>query len=190
MDKDLEFLYDCSNEQLVKLADMLRYDNDGKPLLGQTLSTRRDYSLNYPHSMKEAIPDIVAELLKYGDLLAKYSGGLFSGKCGSYRKLLECICSQCSVNYNDFNSIEELEDLLAKKVIRVSPDSLTDEDLKQLQEKRFRRGDFNTFLAGFLSGNVLLLDDLIKPSYRITLPCLLTIAYYRSQIKQSMETES
>ena len=42
-DKDLEFLEECSNEDLKVLADLLVYDKDNNPRYSETLSRTRLY---------------------------------------------------------------------------------------------------------------------------------------------------
>ena len=59
MDKDLEFLSKCSNEQLQTLADAIAFDEKEQKRSHETLTTRKNYILYYPNDMRKLIPDIV-----------------------------------------------------------------------------------------------------------------------------------
>ena len=63
MDNDLEFLNECTNEQLKNLADMLVYNEKGQKRTGEKLSTRREYADAYPAFVaraKESLGDGIA----------------------------------------------------------------------------------------------------------------------------------
>ena len=51
-DKDLEFLEECSNEDLKVLADLLVYDKDDNPRYSETLSRTRLYKESYPNQLQ------------------------------------------------------------------------------------------------------------------------------------------
>lgn len=65
-DADLQFLYECSNEQLQLLADFMVYGKDGKKRITEELSNSASYKKNYPNNMKELIPDMIRELQLFG----------------------------------------------------------------------------------------------------------------------------
>ena len=44
-DKDLDFLYQCSNEQLKLLADFMLYDKDGKLRWAEEISSTQAFKL-------------------------------------------------------------------------------------------------------------------------------------------------
>ena len=52
-DKDLEFLEECSNEDLKVLADLLVYDKDNNPRYSETLSRTRLYKESYPNQFRK-----------------------------------------------------------------------------------------------------------------------------------------
>lgn len=65
-DKDLDFLYQCSNEQLKLLADFMLYDKDGKLRWTEEISSTQAFKLYYPHEMVKLVPTLIDELQKFG----------------------------------------------------------------------------------------------------------------------------
>ena len=102
MDKDLEFLNGCSNEQLQMLADSIAFDDQGRQRSHETLTTRKNYKLYYPNEMKKLLPDIVDELSLYGGNSIR---NRIVGHGASYRDILEDVCDKYKVKYNSFNRI-------------------------------------------------------------------------------------
>ena len=62
-DKDLEFLEECSNEDLKVLADLLVYDKDNNPRYSETLSRTRLYKELYPNQLQKAWTEIALSLI-------------------------------------------------------------------------------------------------------------------------------
>lgn len=230
MDKDLEFLNECTNEQLKNLADMLVYNEKGQKRTGEKLSTRKEYADSYSNGMNKLIPDIVDELQRYG-------GNKMLNTRPNYRKILEDICDQYKIKYNDFNTVEEVEGYLLRKLLLTSVDNMSEEDVQQISKDiksketlkailstgklaspvilkmttvmvygilqkmginmaaaivgRFMVGRVFAFLAGpvgWVLGGVWMAYDLLGHSYKVTVPCVITIAYYRI-INQRTEEE-
>lgn len=234
MDKDLEFLKDCSNEQLQMLADIIAFNDKGQKRSHETLTTRRNYVLYYPHDMKHLIPDICDELSLYGgnSILNK-----FRGHGASYRRILEDVCDKYKVKYNDFNSVDEVENFLLRKVLLVAAEDLNQDDIKHISEKIDSKEDLKNLITagqiaspivlrmitaivykmlskfgarmaaslvvgfagsrlfawltgplGWVIGTLWTTYDLLGPSYKVTVPSTLLIAYYRI-ISQKSEEE-
>lgn len=230
MDKDLDFLNECTNEQLKNLADMLVYNEKGQKRTGEKLSTRKEYSDLYSNAMNKLVPDIVDELQRYG-------GNKMLNTRPNYRKILEDICDQYKIKYNDFNTVEEVESYLLRKLLLISVDNMSEEDVQQISKDiksketlkailstgklaspvilkmttvmvygilqkmginmaativgRFMVGRVYAFLAGpvgWVLGGVWMAYDLLGHSYKVTVPCVITIAYYRI-INQRTEEE-
>lgn len=230
MDKDLDFLNKCTNEQLKNLADMLVYNEKGQKRTGEKLSTRKEYADSYPNAMNMLVPDIVDELQRYG-------GNKMLNTRPNYRKILEDICDQYKIKYNDFNTVEEVEGYLLRKLLLTSVDNMSEEDVQQISKDiksketlkailstgklaspvilkmttvmvygilqkmginmaaaivgRFMVGRVFAFLAGpvgWVLGGVWMMYDLLGHSYKVTVPCVITIAYYRI-INQRTEEE-
>ncbi len=129
VDKDLDFLSECSNEQLQLLADFILYDKDGKKRYTEQLSTLDDFEDNYPDNIIGLLPNIIDELQRFG-------GNTFlnivrhHGVC--YRDILEDVCKKLKVNYNKNNSTELLEQYMLQKFLIMSVDKMTEEDARHL----------------------------------------------------------
>lgn len=234
MDKDLEFLNECTNDQLRNIADLLVYNEKGQKRNDDTLSSRKSYSTYYPNEIKKIVPDIVDELQRYGGnkiLNALRGHGI------QYRNILEDICDQYKIKYNEFNTIEEVEGFLLRKLLITSVENMTMDDIQSISTEikskealkdllstgklssplilkmttmmvygilqkmgimmanaivgRFMFGRAFAFLAGpigWVLGGAWMAYDLLGHSYKVTVPCVITIAYYRI-INQRTEIE-
>jgi uncharacterized protein YaaW (UPF0174 family) len=225
MDKDLEFLNGCSNEQLQMLADSIAFDDKGKQRPHESLTTRKNYKLHYPNEMKKLLPDIVDELSLYGGNSIR---NRIVGHGASYRNILEDVCDKYKVKYNDFNSVDEIEGFLLKKVLLVAAEDMSTEDVKHISERLNTKEDLNNVIragkiaspiiirmttvlvyrmfsrlgakvaarfivrfagsrlfailtgpTGWVIGGLWTAYDLLGPSYKVTVPCTILIAYYR-----------
>lgn len=74
-DKDLEFLEECSNEDLKVLADLLVYDKDNNPRYSETLSRTRLYKESYPNQLQKAWTEIAHEFQLYAGIVLLTSFG-------------------------------------------------------------------------------------------------------------------
>ena len=234
MDKDLEFLNGCSNEQLQMLADSIAFDDQGRQRSHETLTTRKNYKLYYPNEMKKLLPDIVDELSLYGGNSIR---NRIVGHGASYREILEDVCDKYKVKYNSFNSVEEIEGFLLKKVLLVAAEDMSTEDVKHISEQLNSKEDLNKLISagkiaspiilrmttilvykmfskigarvaarfiarfagsrlfailtgptGWVIGGLWTAYDLLGPSYKVTVPCVILIAYYRI-LSQKTEEE-
>lgn len=222
IDKDLEFLSECSNDKLLVLTDYLVFDKDGKKRLTESLSNTKEFTRNYPDNLKEILPQVIDEFQHFGgnslmNLIRKHGV--------NYRTILEDVCDRYKVNYNKSNSTEQLETYLLQKVLITAVDKMSDEDLSHINAKydkeQLRQAilDGNAMAPAFLGMATLLISQLSKaaavkiaavlaggalarivafanpilavfaaawqvndflgPAYRVTVPFVLTIAYYR-----------
>ena len=130
-DKNLKFLSECSNEQLLLLTDFLIYDKDGKKRYTEGLSNAKGFEGNYPNNIKSLLPNVIDELQRYG---GNTIANLWRGHGVTYREILEDVCKKLSVNYNKNNSTELLEQYLLQKFLIMSVDKMTEEDAKHLGE--------------------------------------------------------
>lgn len=131
-DKDLDFLYECSNEQLKLFADFMLYDTDGKLRITEEISSTRGFKDFYPHQMVKLLPALIDELQKFGGntILNKIRGhGV------PYREILIQVCKQLKVSYHDVASTELIEHYMLQKLIIMSIDKMTEEDVHQLSAK-------------------------------------------------------
>ena len=233
MDKDLEFLKKCSNEQLQMLADRIAYNDKGQTRYNETLTNRRSYVLYYPNNMKELLPDIIDEMSLYaGNTITN----VFRGSHVSYRSMLEDVCDTYKVKYNDFNSTEEIEEFFLRKVLLVAADDMNMEDIKHISNTLNSKEDIKNMITtakiaspillrmitviiykmlskfgfklaaevvvgfagsrlfawvtgpvGWVLGTLWTTYDLLGPSYKVTVPCALLIAYYRIVTQKTEE---
>ncbi len=127
MDSNLEFLNECSNEQLKTLVDILVFDKDGKKRVTESLSSTKAFAECYPNNLKPLIPEIINEFQLYGgnSIMNKLRGhGV------EYREILEDVCNRLKVNFNKSTPTELLEGELLKKVAISVVDEMTDEQIK------------------------------------------------------------
>ena len=128
-DKDLEFLEECSNEDLKVLADLLVYDKDNNPRYSETLSRTRLYKESYPSQLQKAWTEIAHEFQLYGgDSFANF----FRGYGVPYREILMDVCDKKKVNYNKNSSTERIEMYLIQKLMDDVLEEMDDEQLQEL----------------------------------------------------------
>lgn len=132
VDKDLDFLYQCSNEQLKLLADFILYDKDGKLRYTEGISTTSAFKEYYPNQMVKLVPVIIDDLQKFG---GNAFFNLVRGHGVPYREILTKVCNQLGVPYNDNASTELIEHYLLQKFLVMSVEKMTEEDVHHLSEK-------------------------------------------------------
>lgn len=223
-DKDLDFLYQCSNEQLKLLADFMLYDKDGKLRWTEEISSTQAFKLYYPHEIVKLVPTLIDELQKFG---GNTLFNMFRGHGVSYREILTSVCKQLKVSYHKDASTELIEHYMLQKFLIMSVEKMTEEDVHHLSEKLSKEAlkdqigllkagsplfiKFTTILvakmaakyglkqaaglvAKFMGGRafavlagpigwvlslVWVAFDIAGPSYRVMIPCTITIAYLR-----------
>lgn len=146
-DKDLMFLYNCSNDNLKLLANAIIYDKDGKKRWSSKGVANEEFDKAYNNNdIKSLLPIIIDELQRYG-------GNSFLNICRghgvSYKEILIKVCKQYNVNFNKDASTELLERFLLQKILLISAEKMTDEDVRHL-------GDINTRSKDLLLKNITL----------------------------------
>ncbi|ACL31990.1 DUF3944 domain-containing protein [Glaesserella parasuis] len=131
-DVDLEFLAQCTNEDLQPLVDILTKDKDGKKRYTEGLTSSRVYKVFYPdHNLYWK--EIAEEIQKFG---ANTIATLFRlGKGVSYKTILIEVCEKMKVNFNKESSTELIEKHLLDKVLTSAIEELSEDDLKKLAEE-------------------------------------------------------
>ena len=84
-DKDLMFLYNCSNDNLKLLVDILAYDKNGEARLTEELTTNEDFKKSYPNNIKAILPLVINKLQCLG---GKTILNMFRGHVDHKRKKL------------------------------------------------------------------------------------------------------
>jgi uncharacterized protein YaaW (UPF0174 family) len=131
-DKDLQFMNNCTSEDLGILVAILTADKDGDVRLTEELTTNDRY--------KEFSPDhhkywdlIAAELQCFG---ANSFMTMFRGGEGVlYKEVLTDACDKMKVNYNSNASVEAIEMNLLMKVLTDSMENMTPDQLRDISEE-------------------------------------------------------
>lgn len=131
-DKDLDFLYQCSNDNLKLLADFMLYDKDGKLRWTEEISSMQAFKLYYPNEMAKLVPILIAELQKFG---GNTFFNMFRGHGVPYREILTAVCKQLKVSYHKEASTELIEHYMLQKFLIMSVEKMTEEDVHHLSEK-------------------------------------------------------
>lgn len=128
-DKDLEFLKECSHEDLDNLVHLLIYDKDGKKRISEKLSTSEAYKKHYPKHLLY-YQEVISEFQCYGG--NTIANTLRGGKGVPYREILEDVCTNNKIKYDKTIDTESLEKLLMLTVIEHSLEKMNDEQRKEL----------------------------------------------------------
>lgn len=120
-DEDLNFLRQCSADDLDPLVRYLTADKDGSPRLTESLTKSDRYKECHP--AHEYYWDLIAaELQTFG---ANSIVTLFRGGEGVlYRKILTDVCDKMKVNYNPRSAVELIEQNLLMKLLTDSLDRM------------------------------------------------------------------
>ncbi|EAA2980389.1 hypothetical protein DNY73_01770 [Salmonella enterica subsp. diarizonae] len=149
-DADLEFLSQCSDEDLNDLVQCLIYDKDGKIRLTEELSTTAAYKQFSPkHSMYWK--EIAAEIQCFGG--NTFATIVRGGKGVLYKEVLCDVCDKLKVNYNKKSSVDLIESNLLMKILTKAIESMSQDEIKELGEsvgiKNVAGLTSKTLLAGF-----------------------------------------
>lgn len=128
-DKDLQFLSQCTNEELNDLVYCLTHDKDGKTRWTEELTTTSAYKAYYPkHSLYWQ--EIAAEIQCFGgNTIATLFRG---GKGVLYREVLIDVCSKLKVNFNKNSSTAAIENNLLMKIVTDALESMSQEEIAAL----------------------------------------------------------
>lgn len=138
VDPDLEFLSQCSNEDLALLADSLIYKDakhkkEDSPRMTATLYLDDGWKANYPNNMRALWQPIAEELQKFGG----HSGvnWLFRANQGvPYREILIDVCKLQKVENVDFkkDSIITIENAFLQKTVELAIEKMSESERKEL----------------------------------------------------------
>ncbi len=149
-DADLEFLSQCSDEDLNDLVQCLIYDKDGKIRLTEELSTTAAYKQFSPkHNMYWK--EIAAEIQCFGG--NTFATIVRGGKGVLYKEVLCDVCDKLKVNYNKKSSVDLIESNLLMNILTKAIESMSQDEIKELGEsvgvKNVAGLTSKTLLAGF-----------------------------------------
>jgi uncharacterized protein YaaW (UPF0174 family) len=136
IDKDLEFLQNCSDKDLDNLVNYLVYDTDKEKRYTQELTKKENYIKYYPKH-KKYLNDIIHELQCYGGNTIVNS----IRSCGvSYREIVEDICKKYDLEFSKNDNIEVLEDKILGKILEDSIDRMNDKQRRELLKDIDKKG--------------------------------------------------
>lgn len=128
-DDDLEFLSQCTDEQLDDLVYLLTYDKDGKARWTEELTSTTAYQRHHPHHSRYW-EEIAAEIQCFG---ANTFATLFRGGKGVlYKEVLCDACDKLKVNYNATSDAATIEQNMLMKLLEQAIDSMTPEQIDEL----------------------------------------------------------
>lgn len=131
-DKDLEFLKDCSNDELEVLIEYLIKNKDGKKRIQQSLTTKPLYKKYYPNHQKYW-RNIVEELQLYG---ANSIASVFRGNQGVlYREILTDVAKKVKCDFIEGDEINVIEKALILQMLSNSIDGMSEEELEGLVDQ-------------------------------------------------------
>lgn len=133
IDKDLEFLLSCNNEDLRILCDILTFTNDGKYRLTEKLTKTDAYLINYPDHMTGMVDKIAEEILRCGS--NSVSTLLRSGLPDTYEDVLRRVCKILHVDISKERSAAGMEQRLLEKTFQITMERMTERELRELAEK-------------------------------------------------------
>lgn len=236
-DPDLDFLRNCSSDDLDILVNILAKDKDGDPRIAQFITIDERYKTHNP------------DHARYWDLIASelqcFGGNSFANLCRGgdgvlYREILVDVCDKIGVNYNTDASVEMIERNLMMKIMTDSMEKMSPEELKEVVKGMdLKTTDFskqaalaalqigirssgfiayqvsvivanavarqvagrglslaaNATLArsiavfagpiGWVLSGLWALYDVAGPAYRVTMPCVIQVAFLRLKVKNS-----
>ena len=234
-DANLEFLKDCTTEDLDVLVSILTKDKGGIARITEEL-TLSDKFKKFSPDHKQYWDLIAAEIQCYGaNSLATMLRG---GEGVLYKEVLTDACDKMKVNYNAAASVEIIEMNLLMKILTDSMEKMTTEELRNIvEDMELKVTDFSkvavvaalqsvigfsgfaaykvaaivahavakavvgrglAFAAGaglmrtmgifagpigWVLTGLWTMFDVAGPAYRITMPCVVQVAFLRAKLK-------
>ena len=111
-DADLEFLGECTDEQLKNLAEVLIYDKDGEKRITEFITISDEYK-TYGERYSRYWKLIAEELQQFG---GNSFANFFRGNGVKYDKILNDVLDKIKVSYDKSSHIISREDVLIEKI--------------------------------------------------------------------------
>lgn len=129
MDANLEFLKNCTTQDLRILVDYLVRDKDGDTRWTESMTSTVEYRKYYPDDLPQMVELIDKEFREYGgNSLANF----FRGEGPSYKEVLCDVCDKMDVNYNKNSEVAYIEMEMLKKILLKSAEKMNEEELKEM----------------------------------------------------------
>lgn len=130
-DPDLDFLGQCSSEELADLVYLLTFDKDNKARLTEQLSSNGKYKRHYPDH-KMYWEEIAEEVQRFGGNTISNFARL--GKGVLYREILCDVCDKVKAKYDKESETIKIEQDLMLNLLEASLDKMSPEELKAVQK--------------------------------------------------------
>ena len=127
-DADLEFLGECTDEQLRNLAEVLIYDKDGEKRFTESITTSDEYK-TYGRRYSKYWKLIAGELQEFG---GNSFANLFRGNGVKYDEVLSDVLDKIKVSYNKSSHIINKEDALIEKIFSDMLEDMPEEKKMEL----------------------------------------------------------
>lgn len=126
---NLNFIRNCSNEDLKILVDYITKDEKGKTRYTECLTSKECYKRNYPDNIAAFSDEIINELSRFGGNTLM---NIIRGEGVSYKQLLCDVCDKMKVNYNKKSSVEVIENNFLQTILINSLEDMSHDDMKAL----------------------------------------------------------
>lgn len=133
IDKDLEFLSGCRNEELKKLCDILTFNKMGLYRISEHLTDTDEYIRHYPHEMDQMAGAIANELLCDGTNSIVMAWN--SGQPDSYDDVLWRVCKCMKADVSREDSVVAKEHGLLLKLCSDAISQMSEEELREIADK-------------------------------------------------------
>ena len=127
-DADLEFLGECTDEELRNLAEVLIYDKDGETRFTESITNSDDYK-RYGTKYSKYWKVIAGELQEFG---GNSFANLFRGNGVKYDEVLSDVLDKIKVSYNKSSHIINKEDALIEKIFSDMLEDMPEEKKMEL----------------------------------------------------------
>ena len=189
----------CSDDDLEPLVKFIK-----KAELTETLSESYGYCAHYPKHSKYA-DQIAHHIRLFG---GSTPVNIFRGEGPPYKEIVQDVANKLGVDYEYYDSVEELEKKVLKEVVRRASKSgkLSTQEKEDLVSAFERMGSENSdwsaisdIVIGIVGrlilrsvlfrsifpplALVLVLTDIAGPAYRVTIPCVCLVACLRLKIQ-------
>ena len=130
-DVDLEFLGECTDEQLKDLAEILIYDTDGKFRNTEEITSTNEYK-RYKEQYSKYWKILAGDLQKFGGDSIANAARL--GKGVKYDEILDDTLKYLKISFDIFSPIIDREDKLVEKIFEITIKEMKENDLIELSK--------------------------------------------------------
>lgn len=160
-DVDLEFLGECTDEQLKDLAEILIYDTDGKFRNTEEITSTNEYN-RYKEQYSKYWEILAGDLQKFGGDTIANTARL--GKGVKYDEILDDTLKYLKISFDIFSPIIDREDKLVEKIFEIMIKEMKENDLIELSKTLNLEDHKSTYI---ISEVKKLIKEEVLSSYKI-----------------------